>query len=184
MASARGALAPRAGRHEASGEWICRTPRRAPARHRPFAPPCGGGFRRRSGSSLEPSRHRGRGIDALGHAAVAGEESMARSGMAGAAAKSSIMATAVPASASLGESCQRDQVGFGDTPSTLNIDPMPPRPPPTSRFSAPKCPRRPHGRPSPSGRPRGLDAEPFRKSPCGTGPWTRAPRSSAARASA
>src|SRR5215210_6434665 len=124
-------------------------------------------------------------VKAAGHAAVAGKEGVAqarngrqqrRSDHHAGSAFSSGLSSAKPAS----------ELRLGsETASTLNIDPMPPRPPPTSRLSAPEMSSetswlafaiRVTARVSMPSR--------FKKSPCGTGPCTRAPRLSAARASA
>src|ERR1700722_661240 len=71
------------------------------------------------------------------------------------------------------------------TASTLNIVPMPPRPPPISRFSAPEMSSETSGVVlAISVTARASMPSRLRKSPCSTGPWTRAPTSSAARPSA
>src|SRR6476469_6823784 len=124
-------------------------------------------------------------VDAVGHAALAREERMTEAGNGGeqrgsqsheGSALGCCWSSSNPASAvSLGS----------EIASTLNIEPMPPRPPPISRFSAPEMSSEISGvvlaisvtaRVSMPSR--------WRKSPCDTGPGTRAPRSSAARASA
>src|SRR3977135_30969 len=78
------------------------------------------------------------GVDAIGYAAVARKESVAQAGngreqrrcqLHGSSALASCFPSINPAS----------EVRWGsEIASTLNIDPMPPRPPPISRFSAPE----------------------------------------------
>src|ERR1700722_1921150 len=124
-------------------------------------------------------------IDVGGDAAVAGEESVAQPGNRRQQRRAEPHGCAAPA-ACASSSNPASAVRWGsETASTLNIDPMPPRPPPISRCSAPEMSSetswlafaiRLTARVSMPSR--------FRKSPCGTGPWTRPPRSSAARARA
>src|SRR6202166_3809821 len=77
-------------------------------------------------------------VDAVGHAAVAREESVAQAGngreQRGAQHHGS---SALPSGVSSAKPASEVRLG-SETASTLNIDPMPPRPPPISRFSAPE----------------------------------------------
>src|SRR6185437_2005816 len=125
------------------------------------------------------------GIDAIGYATVAGKEGMAQAGNGreqrgsqrhGVSASRSSVSSLSPANVAR---------SGAEIATTLNIDPMPPRPVPVNRF-----------------RPAAISSETsgvvlairvtarvsipsrVRNSPCATGPWTLAPTSSAARASA
>src|SRR5882762_4286696 len=121
-------------------------------------------------------------VDAVGHAAVARKESVAQAGNGREQRRSQLHGGPASASGCLSLN-PASAVRWGpEIASTLNIDPMPPRPPPISRFSAPEMSSeiswvalaiRPSARVSMPRR--------WRNSPCGTGPWTRASRSSAAR---
>src|SRR4051812_41061621 len=124
-------------------------------------------------------------VKAAGHAAVAGKEGVAHAGKGGQQRRSEHHAGSA-FSSGLSSAKPASELRLGsETASTLNIDPMPPRPPPTSRFSAPEMSSetswlafaiRVTARVSMPSR--------LRNSPCGTGPWTRAPNPSAARTSA
>src|SRR6266478_1714774 len=124
-------------------------------------------------------------VDAVGHAAVARKESVAQAGNGREQRRSQLHGGPASASGCLSLN-PASAVRWGpEIASTLNIDPMPPRPPPISRFSAPEMSSEISGvvfainvsaRVSMPSR--------LRNSPCVTGPWTRAPRSSAARTSA
>src|SRR5205807_1059978 len=124
-------------------------------------------------------------IDAFGHAALAGEEGVAQA-RDGRQQRRAQHHACLPFS--FGGSSERpaSEIRSGcEMPITLNIEPMPPRPESVSRFSAPSMSAETSGvalainvaaRVSMPSR--------FRKSPWVCGPCTRAPRSSAARASA
>src|SRR5215208_6327675 len=124
-------------------------------------------------------------VKPAGDAAVAGKEGVAQAGNARQQRRTEHHAGSA-LSPGLTSPNPASELRLGsETASTLNIDPMPPRPPPTSRFSAPEMSSetswlalaiRVAARVSIPSR--------FRKSPCGTGPCTRAPKLSAARASA
>src|SRR5579859_634521 len=123
------------------------------------------------------------GIDTIGHAAVAGEKSVAKpwNGRKQGGGKHQEAPADSLSSLRPGSEVRLRE----ETPSTLNIEPMPLRPPPVNRFSAAEMSSltscdafaiNATARVSMPSR--------FRKSPCVTGPWTSAPTSSAARASA
>src|SRR5690242_15218270 len=121
-------------------------------------------------------------IDAVGHAALAREEGMAQTGDGGKKGGNKHQEAPLgpgwslkPGSVSSFES---------ETPSTLNIEPMPPRPPPVNRFNAPEISSETSGEAfAISAFARVSIPSRFRNSPCVTGPCTCAPTVSAARPS-
>src|ERR1700694_5979790 len=124
-------------------------------------------------------------VNALGHAALAGKEGMMQAGNGREQRRGEPHVSSALASCRSSLSPASEVIEGSEIASTLNIDPMPPRPPPISRFIAPEMSAETSGvvlaisvaaRVSMPSR--------FRNSPCGTGPWTCAPRSSAARTSA
>src|SRR6186713_1290245 len=124
-----------------------------------------------------------RGIDAVGDAALAGEEGMAQAGHRRQQRGSKRHEASPVRSKSLRPASPVNR--GSEMPSTLNIEPMPLRPVSVSRLSATEMSVATSGvafciraaaRVSMPTR--------LRKSPCVTGPCTRAPTSSAARASA
>src|SRR5712664_470590 len=127
-----------------------------------------GGIVVRAEAAIETS------IDAIGHAAVARKESVAQAGNGREQRRSQPHGSSASASSfsSFSSLNPASKVRWGpEIASTLNIDPMPPRPPPISRFSAPEMSSEISGvvfainvtaRVSMPSR--------LRKSPCGTGP--------------
>src|SRR5438128_5508739 len=124
-------------------------------------------------------------VDAFGDAAFAGEEGMAQAGDGrkkrraqhhDGLAFASWVSSLSPAS-EIRSGCEM--------PITLNIEPMPPRPESVSRFSAPSISAETSGAAlAINVAARASMPSRLRKSPWVCGPCTRAPRSSAARASA
>src|SRR3982074_3455336 len=110
-------------------------------------------------------------VNAVGHTAVAGEESGTQAGNGREQRRCQLHGSSAPA-ACFSSANPASVVRLGsEIASTLNIDPMPPRPPPISRFSAPDMssetswlalPSRLTARVSSPNR--------LRKSPCSTAP--------------
>jgi len=126
-------------------------------------------------------------IDAAGHPALAVKKAWRRPGMAERQRRFQLHGAAAwrPACRPARRGIRPRRLGGLGDREHLEHRAMPPRPPPISRFSAPEMSSetsfvafaiRVTARVSMPSR--------LRKSPCGTGPWTRAPRSSAARTSA
>src|SRR6266508_956206 len=124
-------------------------------------------------------------VDSTGHSALAGEEGVAQPGNGCEQRRSERHSVSSPGA---GGSSLRPatKVRLGSvTASTLNIDPMPPRPLSVRRFSAAEISAETSGVVFPiSVTARVSMPSRLRNWPCVTGPWTRAPTSSAARASA
>src|SRR2546430_7980540 len=124
-------------------------------------------------------------VDSARYPALAGEERMAQPGDGCEQRRSERHAVSSPGA---GGSSLRPatEVRLGSvTASTLNIDPMPPRPLSVRRFSAAGISAETSGVVFPiSVTARVSMPSRLRNSPCVTGPWTRAPTSSAARTSA
>src|SRR6202012_2312533 len=142
-------------------------------------------FRDMGGIVVRPEAAIEAGIDAAGDAALAGEKGVAqaRNGREQRRSQRHRVSTLAVDSASVSPAIE---VRWGsEIATTLNIEPMPPRPPPISRFSAPEISSETSGVAfAISVAARVSMPSRLRNSPCGMGPWTRAPMSSAARTSA
>src|SRR5258708_39088973 len=123
-------------------------------------------------------------IDAVGHAALAREESVAQAGDGREQRRSQRHGSSALLSCSSANPASAVRLG-SETASTLNIAPIPPRPPPPSRFSALEMSSETSREAlAISATARASMPSRVKKSPCGTGPWARAPISSASRTSA
>src|SRR5260370_39398098 len=91
-----------------------------------------GGIVVRAEAAIETS------VDAIGHAAVARKESVAQAGNGREQRRSQPHGSSAPASCFSSINPASELRWGSEIASTLNIDPMPPRPPPISRFSAPE----------------------------------------------
>src|SRR6202035_2926579 len=183
-ARARGAL-PWSGRDRRIGRMALMHAEKMRGRHTHLLRHPATIFRDSGGIVVGAAPPLGGCIKANGDAAFAAEESVTQAGDGREQRRLQLHGTSALASGLSSANPAREMRLGSEIASTLNIDPMPPRPPVTSRFNAPEISSETSGEAfAISVIARVSMPSRLRKSPCGTGPWTWAPRSSAARTSA